>query len=276
MTNRRGVTGTLLGAAAAVAVSVGMAAQDRVASDWRQWGGADRNFVVAGGALADSWPDEGPPVLWSRPLGTGHASILAADGRLFTLYRVGNGRGRAGPWEAEEAVVALDAATGETIWEYTYPSRLEDTSFGSGPHATPLLVGDRLFTAGTNKQLHAFDAATGELVWSHDLVVDFGAPPLLIRPRVKAGYGCSPVAYRDTVICSVGGPGQSVMAFSQRDGEVVWKSGDFLISEAPPLLIDLEGQEQLVVLGGGTINGIDPVTGRVLWTHPPARSVPRS
>jgi hypothetical protein len=62
------------------------------------------------------------------------------------------------------------------------------------------------------------------------------------------------------------------MAFSQRDGEVVWKSGDFLISEAPPLLIDLEGQEQLVVLGGGTINGIDPVTGRVLWTHPPARS----
>ena len=268
MTNRRGVTGTLLGAAAAVAVSVGMAAQDRVASDWRQWGGADRNFVVAGGALADSWPDEGPPVLWSRPLGTGHSSILAADGRLFTLYRVGNGCGRAGPWEAEEAVVALDAATGETIWEYTYPSRLKDTSFGSGPHATPLLVGDRLFTAGTNKQLHAFDAATGELVWSHDLVVDFGAPPLLIRPRVKAGYGCSPVAYRDTVICSVGGPGQSVMAFSQRDGEVVWKSGDFLISEAPPLLIDLEGQEQLVVLGGGTINGIDPVTGRVLWTHP--------
>ena len=32
------------------------------------------------------------------------------------------------------------------------------------------------------------------------------------------------------------------MAFRQRDGEVVWKSGDFLISEAPPLLIDLDGQ----------------------------------
>ena len=268
MMSTRLVVGSLLMAVMCVAASVGMAAQERASGDWRQWGGPGRNFIVDAGGLAESWPADGPPVLWSRPLGTGHSSILAADGRLFTLYRVGNGRGRAGPWEAEEAVVALDAATGETIWEYTYPSRLEDTSFGSGPHATPLLVGDRLFATGTNKQLHAFDAATGELIWSHDLVEDFSAPPLLIRPRVKAGYGCSPVAYRDTIICSVGGPGQSVMAFRQRDGEVVWKSGDFLISEAPPLLIDLDGQAQLVILGGGTVNGLDPVTGRILWTHP--------
>ena len=268
MMSTRLVVGSLLMAVMCVAASVGTAAQERASGDWRQWGGPGRNFIVDAGGLAESWPADGPPVLWSRPLGTGHSSILAADGRLFTLYRVGNGRGRAGPWEAEEAVVALDAATGETIWEYTYPSRLEDTSFGSGPHATPLLVGDRLFATGTNKQLHAFDAATGELIWSHDLVEDFSAPPLLIRPRVKAGYGCSPVAYRDTIICSVGGPGQSVMAFRQRDGEVVWKSGDFLISEAPPLLIDLDGQAQLVILGGGTVNGLDPVTGRILWTHP--------
>ena len=261
-----GLLAVLVGAG----VSVDVVAQERVSDDgaWRQWGGPGRNFIVDAGDLAESWPDDGPPVLWSRRLGTGHSSILAAAGRVFTLYRVGNGRGRAGPWAAEEAVVALDAATGETIWEYTYPSRLEDTSFGSGPHATPLLVGDRLFTTGTNKQLHAFDAATGELIWSHDLVADFGAPPLLIRPRVKAGYGCSLVAYDETIICSVGGPGQSVMAFRQSDGEVVWKSGDFLISEAPPLLIDLDGQAQLVILAGGTVNGLDPATGHILWTHP--------
>ena len=268
MMSTRLVVGALLMALTGVAASVSVVAQERAGGDWRQWGGPDRNFVVDTGGLAERWPDAGPPVLWSRPLGTGHSAILAADGRLFTLYRVGNGRGRSGPWEAEEAVVALDASTGETLWEYTYPSRLEDTSFGSGPPSTPLLVGDRLFTTGTNKQLHAFNAATGELIWSHDLVADFGAPPLLIRPRVKAGYGCSPVAYRDTIICSAGGPGQSVMAFRQSDGDVVWKSGDFLVSEAPPVLIDFDGQEQLVILAGGTVNGLDPVTGGILWTHP--------
>ena len=236
--------------------------------EWLQWGGPNRNFIVDAHGLADSWPDEGPPILWSRPLGTGHSSIVASDGRLFTMYRPGNGRERGGPWESEELVIALDAKTGETLWEYEYPSKIEDFNFGAGPHSTPLIVGDRLFTTGTNKQLHAFDTRSGKLLWAHDLVEDFDSPTLLIRPVVKAGYGCSPIAFEDTIICSVGGPGQSVMAFHQRDGTVAWKSGDFLTSQVPPLIIDVAGRPQLIIVGGGTINGLDPATGQLLWSHP--------
>ena len=101
-------------------------------------------------------------MLWSRPLGTGHSAILAEDGRLYTMYRAGNGRAKQGPWESEETVVPMDAATGKTLWEHKYPSRREDFSFGAGPHSTPLLVGDRLFTIGTNKQLFAFDKKIGK------------------------------------------------------------------------------------------------------------------
>jgi outer membrane protein assembly factor BamB len=190
------------------------------------------------------------------------------NGRLYTMYRVGNGRARQGPWEAAESVIALDATTGKTIWEHKYASKIEDFNYGPGPHSTPLIVGDRLFTIGTNKQLFAFDKTTGKVIWSHDLVAEFNSPTLLIRPVVKAGYGCSPIAWRDTIICSVGGPGQSVMAFRQNDGGVVWKSGDFLTSEAAPVLISLAGQEQLVVFGGGTINGLNPANGAILWSHP--------
>jgi outer membrane protein assembly factor BamB len=207
-------------------------------------------------------------VIWSRPLGTCHSAIVVDENRLFTMYRPGDGRSRTGPWEATETVVSLDAQSGDTLWEYTYDSRLEDFGYGSGPHATPLVVGDRLFTAGTNKQLHAFDTRTGALLWSHDLVAEFDAPPLLIRPRVKSGYGCSPIAYDDVIVCQVGGPGQSVMAFRQHDGSVRWRSGNFLISEAPPLLIHVDGQRQLVVFAGQTVNGLDPESGDVLWSHP--------
>jgi outer membrane protein assembly factor BamB len=177
---------------------------------WRQWGGPNRNFIVEASGLADAWPETGPRQIWSRPLGTGHSAIVAADGRLFTMYRRGNGRARQGPWDAEETVIAIDAGTGKTIWEHKYPSRIEDFSFGAGPHSTPLIVGDRLFTFGTNKQLHAFDTRTGKVLWSHDLIKEFGSPELLIRPVVKTGYGCSPIAFRDTIICSVGGPGRAV------------------------------------------------------------------
>lgn len=239
-----------------------------VTDSWRQWGGPTRNFMVNTTGLAEKWAEAGPPVLWSRPLGPGHSAILVDDGKLYTMYRAGNGRAKQGPWEAEETVVAMDAASGKTLWEHKYPSRREDFSFGAGPHSTPLIVGDRLFTIGTNKQLFAFDKRTGKILWSHDLIKEFNSPELLIRPVVKTGYGCSPIAFRDTIICSVGGPGQSVMAFRQDTGAVAWKSGDFLTSEAPPILIDMAGRTQLVIFGGGTVNGMDPATGQLLWSHP--------
>lgn len=235
---------------------------------WPQWGGPNRDFVVSASGLADAWPESGPPVLWSRPLGTGHSAIVSDGERLFTMYRVGNGRERGGPWEKEEIVVAADAETGETIWEHAYPSEHADFGFGAGPHSTPLVVGDRLFAIGTNKQFHALDTRTGEVVWSHDLVEDLDAPSLGIRPMVKAGYGCSPIAFEDTVICSVGGPGQSVMAFRQKDGAVVWRSGHFLVSQVAPILIEVAGEPQLVVVGGGTVNGLDPRDGTLLWSLP--------
>ena len=129
------------------------------------------------------------------------------------------------------------------------------------------MVGNRLFTGGTNKQIHAFDKSTGEMLWSHDLVTEYDAPPTLVRPAVTAGYACSPLAYKDNVILTAGGEGQSVMAFKQSNGALVWKNGDFLIAPSSPILIDVEGETQLVVVGGQTVNGLDPDTGEILWSH---------
>jgi outer membrane protein assembly factor BamB len=248
--------------------SVSLTAQSTSPPGWQQLGGPDRTFILPNAPrLLDAWPETGPRAVWSRALGGGHSAILADESRLFTMYRTGNARARTGPWDTEETVVSLDAATGKTLWEYKYPSKLEDFSRGPGPHSTPIVVGNRLFTFGTNKQLHAFDKQTGQVIWSHDLVKEFGAPTLLIRPVVKAGYGCSPIAWKDTIICFVGGPGQAVMAFRQHDGSVAWKSGHFLTSDAPPMLITFEGQPQLVIFAGAAINGLDPDTGALLWSH---------
>jgi len=240
----------------------------QTSQEWTQWGGPHRNFISDATGLADSWPATGPRQLWSRPLGDGHSTIIAENGRLYTMYRPKQEGSRRGEFAATESVIALDATTGETLWEHSYAAQPLNFRFGAGPHSTPLVIGNRLFTAGTNKQIHAFDKQTGKILWSHDLVGEYGAPPTLIRPAVTAGYACSPLAYGDTVIVTAGGDGQSVMAFRQDNGALVWKSGDFLISPSSPILIDLAGQTQLVVVGGETINGLNPGTGEILWSHP--------
>jgi N-acyl-D-aspartate/D-glutamate deacylase/outer membrane protein assembly factor BamB len=233
---------------------------------WPQWGGPGRNFMVEAGGLAESWPDGGPRQLWGRPLGLGHSTIAVDEGLLFTMYRPAAGDGA--QFADREAVIALDAATGETVWEHAYPARPLNFNFGAGPHSTPLIVGERVFAAGTNKQIHALDKRTGEVLWSHDLVAEYGAPPTLIRPAVKAGYACSPLAWGELVIVTAGGDGQSVMAFRQDDGSLAWKGGDFLIAPSSPILIDVDGETQLVVVGGQTVNGLDPDSGELLWSHP--------
>lgn len=253
----------------ASALLVAVSAQTRPAApQWPGWGGPNGDFTVSADGLATTWPASGPRRLWSRALGEGHSSISADGGRLYTMYRPSTGQRN--QWLPEEVVTSLDAATGRTVWEHRFGSSLDTMNFsrGAGPHTTPLIVGDRVFAAATDKQLLALDKQTGKELWRHRFVQEFGAPPNQMRYAIMPGYAPSPLAYRDTVIAMVGGPGQGVMAFRQADGRVVWKGGNFPddISPASPMLITLDGQEQLIVTSGDGVHGMDPGTGGMLWS----------
>jgi outer membrane protein assembly factor BamB len=223
-------------------------------SGWTQWGGPQRNFMVESKGLAETWPDGGPKRLWTRELGEGHSSVVADGTRLYTMYSQGE----------QEFVVALDAATGKTIWEKRNPAptRGLDLQFGKGPHSTPLIVGDLIFTIGLIGKLQAIEKKTGDVVWSHELWQEYGGK------RMDRGYSCSPLAYKNMVIVTVGGAGQSLMAFDQKTGAVIWKKQDFEISPSTPTLIKVDGQDQLVTALADQIVGMNPDNGELLWKHP--------
>jgi outer membrane protein assembly factor BamB len=230
---------------------------------WPQWGGPRRNFTVDAPPLASSWPASGPRLLWQRPLGEGHSAIVAEPGRVYTMYRP-LGMFSLIRRSQQELVIAMDAATGRTIWEYAYDGRTSGLNLGegAGPHATPLIAGDTLFAVSSRAELFALDKQTGRLLWSHDLPKEAGGP---IPER---GYAPSPIAYKNTVIVPAGAPGGAVIAFNQQTGATVWKGGNFSIAPASPVLITVQGQDQLVVSGADAVVGIDPNGGAVLWTHP--------
>ena len=228
--------------------------QTAVAQDWAQWGGPHRDFKSDAKGLAASWPEAGPRRVWHRELGEGYSAIAAERGVLFTMYRKGD----------NEVVIALDAATGKTIWEYSYAAPFSpqyDMSNGPGPHATPLVTGNFVFTAGATSKLHCLDKKTGKVLWSHDLINEFHG-----TVRVN-GYSCSPLAYKDKIVMLVGGQSSALVAFNQKDGTVAWKQHDFRNSTSSPLIINVNGQDQLVAFMYGEVVGVDPNNGNLLWSY---------
>ncbi|UCE60521.1 MAG: PQQ-binding-like beta-propeller repeat protein [Phycisphaerales bacterium] len=247
-------------------------------ADWPQWGGPARNFVAESTGLAHAWPEDGPPRLWTRQLGDGFASVVVDSGVLYTMYRKDKS-------EDHEYAIALDAATGKTIWEQKAPSPLpDDERQFPGPHATPLVCGEYVFTVGRNAVLRCWDKHSGRLHWQHDLVAEFGAfVPVW-------GYASSPIAYGDTVIVLVGAQKYdsreradeslavaaavpmekraSLLAFSQSSGSVVWKQHNLRTKYTSPILIQRDGKDQLLITPLRGIMGIDPVGGDLLWEYP--------
>src|SRR4051794_22620172 len=241
-----------------IAAAAPLFAQTRkapAALPWTQWGGPNRNFQTEAAGIKDQWPAAGPKVIWKRPLGEGYSSTAVENNVLYTMY----GKPR------EEIVLAADAATGKTIWELPNPMAFQSDAaqdMGNGPYSTPLIVGDRLFTTGVAGRLQCLDKKSGKLLWTQELWQQHKGT------RTMYGYASSPIAFHDTVIVPVGGPGRSVMAFKQADGSVAWSKNDFGNVYSSPVLINVGGLEQLAVLMNGAVFGVNPNSGDLQWQIP--------
>ena len=227
------------------------------AEDWPHWAGPRSDFTVTSGQLAESWPDEGPRRLWERPLGAGTSSPVVVGDRLFTLYRDGD----------EEVLVALETASGETVWEHRdpptfWPDMVE--YFGVGPNSTPAWHRDRVFGIGISGLLRVVDARNGALLWQKDLPGTFGR----VRRVEEYGYSANPMPWNDTVLVLVGGQQAAVVAFEPESGSVVWSSAGGGASYAQPNFVHLAGRDQFLYFEPEGIVALDPDTGETLWKHP--------
>jgi len=218
-----------------------------VSPSWTQWGGPLRDFHTQAANIAPQWPPAGPKVLWKRPLGEGYSSLLTDGTTIWTMY------GRAG----QEIVMAADATNGKTLWEHSSPVlfRSDAPDMGNGPHATALIVGDRLFAVGTTGLVQCLDKKSGKFLWSREL----GGSSLVY------GYSSSPIAYRDLLILPAGGKGRAVVALHQKDGSTAWQRLDFDNAYSSPILINIEGLDQLVTVMKDAVFAVNPLNGDLQW-----------
>src|SRR4029078_4827241 len=134
---------------------------------------------------------------------------------------------------------------------------------GDGPRATPTYHDGRIYALGALGEFRSLDAATGAVVWRRNLLHEKAASNL------DWGMAASPLIVDDKVIVLPGGGGgKSVVAYNKNTGAAVWKVLDDPQAYVSPMLVELAGRRQIVVVSSFRVLGLAPENGAMLWSYP--------
>ena len=175
---------------------------------------------------------------WTLPPGSSESTPLVHDGVLFVQG-------------ANDRVQALDARTGDLLWQYD--RRLPEGVAGSFKRGLAL-HGNRLYMGTSDVHVIALDVKTGTLVWEQTIGdpkvrEQIGGGPLVAKGKVMigtvgTGVGAKPggpaivgldaetgrLAWRVHTIAQPGTPGGDSwngMPLQQRSGASVWTPGSY-------------------------------------------------
>jgi outer membrane protein assembly factor BamB len=248
----------------------------RPGSDWPVFLGPHETGISDETGLLQQWPAGGPPLVWAIDVGTGYSAPSVRGDRLVLHHRPAG----------EEIIECFDAASGESLWTHSYPSRFRDPfGYNNGPRCTPLLTEDRCFTLGAEGKLTCTRLDDGEVVWQRDLKADFTIPDGFF------GVGATPILEDDKLIVLVGGqPNSGVVAFDPATGKTLWEAvgeqtwdgcptgwpspktcnwtgEEMLVSYSSPIAATIHGQRHLLCLMRQGLVSLDPQTGKERFHH---------
>ncbi len=205
---------------------------------------------------------EAENVVWKTAIpGRGWSSPVVSEGQVWLTTATDDGR--------ELSAVAVDCQTGKLlhnirVFSVEQPQGIDPTN----SHASPSPVIDRQHVYvhfGTNGTA-CLEMRSGSIVWTRcDLEVDH-----------QKGPGSSPILYGDLLIFQRDGNDvQCLVALNKQTGETVWRTDrsvdlsgrapDYRKSFSTPLLLTVQGEDQLVSTAAGAVYGYEPGNGRELW-----------
>ena len=231
-------------------------------TDWPQFHGPLRDSLCEEENLLESWPEDGPKLLWNHEgLGRGYSTVSIAGGTIFTMGD------RADDGESEaQFVIALDLRTRQELWA----TRVGPPHADGGPRSTPTVDGDAVYAVGTDGDLVCLDARTGAVRWSKSLPDDFGGKFMSVWK-----FSESPLVDGDRLICTPGGADATMVALEKRTGDVVWKcvmpsigdKGADGAGYSSAVVAEIRGVRQYVQMLGRGVIGVEAETGRFLWGY---------
>jgi outer membrane protein assembly factor BamB len=214
--------------------------------------GADGLGTVRNAHLAPQWPTGGPKLLWRHSVGAAWSAFAVTPERVFTQEQHGE----------EECVVCYARDTGEQLWRHADAAHYKAAGTGDGPRATPSVDGEVVYSLGATGILNALDCATGLRRWTVDILRD--------NDTAAPGHGLtgSPLVVDDLVVVAPGGKNGSLAAYEKSSGKRRWRAGTDPAGYASPMLAELAGQPQILIVSTQMLHAHDPRSGEILWSVP--------
>jgi outer membrane protein assembly factor BamB len=232
------------------------------ADDWPQFRGPTGQGHF-NGALPTEWgPDKN--IAWKQDIpGKGWSSPVICAGRVYLTSAVPAKDGAAK--DLSLRALCLDAKTGKVVWDVEAIRQpgakvpaIQAKNSNASP--TPVVDGKRLYVHFGHLGTACLDL-DGNVVWRNTE----------LRYNPVHGNGGSPILVDDLVVFNIDGfDKQRVVALEQATGNVKWqtdrKSKAFKkFSFCTPLLIEVNGQRQIVSPASDMVAGYDPKTGQEIW-----------
>ncbi|MCX8107456.1 MAG: PQQ-like beta-propeller repeat protein, partial [Verrucomicrobiae bacterium] len=206
-------------------------------ADWPQYLGPNRNGTSPEKGILRSWPQGGPKVLWTVPVGRGYGGPVVKDGKVYLLDRDDS---------VGDKLRCFDLASGKELWSFGYdaPGSVQFP----GSRSVPAVDGDRVYSCGPYGDLYCIDVNTQKPIWNKNIWKDFGGG----RIPTWAITQC-PLVYHELVIVAAQTPQAGVVAFDKLSGELKWKTPSLgYVGYASPTIINIHGQDQVVMVTPST------------------------
>jgi outer membrane protein assembly factor BamB len=216
------------------------------AQDWPQWRGPNRDNRVVGFTEPKTWPKE-LTQKWKVNVGLGDASPVLVGDKIYTFTRQGD----------DEVTLCLNAKDGTEIWRDKYAAQAVSGAPRAhpGPRGSPAAAEGKICTLGVGGVLSCLDADKGTVVWRKESKA---------WPRFFAAS--SPIIVEGNCIAQLGKESDgSITAYDLAGGGEKWKWSGAGPAYASPVLLNIDGKNQVVALTADSVVGLAAADGKLLW-----------
>jgi hypothetical protein len=234
-----------------------------LAADWPTFRGADRTAVAPDTNLLETWPAEGPALVWETAgAGRGYASPAIVGDRLFTL-----GDGLSSADDKDEYLTCFDRTTGKQLWKTkTGQPWTDGQESWQSSRGTPTVDGGLVYVLTPFGQLVACAVKDGREVFRVDLKGQLGG-----KKGDSWGYSESVLVDGPKIVCTPGGEQATMVALDKKSGQPLWSCplpGCRGAGHSSIVVAEVKGRRVYVQTTASGAMGVDAKTGGLLWTYP--------